>query len=152
MKVLLSWLRDFVDVPGAPEEIAATMSVRGFAVDSVDPVEGTDGADAVLDFEITANRPDCMSIAGIAREVATAYGLQVRRPAVRGAAAASGPAEAAPGDLRLASLRPLDGAGLEVTIEAPDLCPRYVGAMADVNSEKARPTSAMMKSVISKGA
>ena len=36
MKVLLSWLREFVDVPGTPEEIAAMMSVRGFAVESID--------------------------------------------------------------------------------------------------------------------
>ena len=38
--------------------------------------------DAVIDFEVTGNRPDCMSVMGMAREVATAFGLQVRRPAV----------------------------------------------------------------------
>jgi hypothetical protein len=30
MKVLVSWLRDFVDVTASAEEIARTMSVRGF--------------------------------------------------------------------------------------------------------------------------
>jgi len=80
MKILLSWLREFVDVPGTAQDIAATMSVRGFAVEGIDTL----GDDAVIDFEITANRPDCMSVIGIAREVATAYGLQVRRPVVRG--------------------------------------------------------------------
>src|SRR5436190_19774157 len=84
MKILLSWLREFVDVPGTAQEIAATMSVRGFAVEGIETL----GDDAVIDFEITANRPDCMSVIGIAREVATAYGLQVRRPAVRGRDAA----------------------------------------------------------------
>ncbi len=34
--------------------------------------------DAVLDFDVTANRPDCLSIRGIAREVATAYELPLR--------------------------------------------------------------------------
>ena len=57
------------------------MSVRGFAVEGIDSLP--DG-DAVIDFEITANRPDCMSVIGMAREVAAAYGLQVRRPAIRG--------------------------------------------------------------------
>src|SRR4029453_12619620 len=99
MKILLSWLREFVDVPGTAEEIAATMSVRGFAVEGIEILPDGDNegsrqgvlvdtkqrregvpADAVLDFEITANRPDCMSVIGMAREVATAYGLQVRRP------------------------------------------------------------------------
>ena len=36
MKILLSWLREFVDVPGTPEQIAATMSVRGFAVEGIE--------------------------------------------------------------------------------------------------------------------
>ena len=126
MKILVSWLRDFVDVPGSPEEIARTMSVRGFAVESVDAYG--DG-DAVLDFEITANRPDAMSVIGIAREVATAYGLQVRRPAARGREAST---KSEPGDLRLASLKAVDHADIDVVIENADLCPRYVGSVADV--------------------
>ena len=125
MKILLSWLRDFVDVPGSADEIAATMSVRGFAVESIGRL-GDD--DAVIDFEITANRPDCLSVIGMAREVATAYGLQVRRPAVRGGDSAS----ADPGTLRLTSLKPVDRGDIEVAIENADLCPRYVGAVADV--------------------
>jgi phenylalanyl-tRNA synthetase beta chain len=126
VKILISWLRDFVDVPGTPEEIARTMSVRGFAVESV---EAYGDGDAVLDFEITANRPDAMSVIGIAREVATAYGLQVRRPAARGREASH---KSEPGDLRLASLKAVDHADIDVVIENADLCPRYVGAVADV--------------------
>jgi phenylalanyl-tRNA synthetase beta chain len=126
LRILISWLRDFVDVPGTAEEIAGTMSVRGFAVESI---EAFGDGDAVLDFEITANRPDAMSVIGIAREVATAYGLQVRRPAARGR---EGSHKFEPGDLRLASLKAVDRADIDVVIENPDLCPRYVGAVADV--------------------
>src|SRR6266498_2841261 len=59
MRVLVSWLRDFVDVAASPEEIAKTMSVRGFAVEGLEYI-GTDlsAADAVIDFEVTGNRPD----------------------------------------------------------------------------------------------
>jgi phenylalanyl-tRNA synthetase beta chain len=110
MKILVSWLRDFVNVPGTAEEIARTMSVRGFAVESIDTLP--DG-DAVLDFEIMANRPDCMSVVGMAREVATAYGLEIAQPAPVALSAA-------------------DHADIDVTIEDPDLCPRYAGAVADV--------------------
>ena len=103
MKILVSWLRDFVPVTASPEDIARTMSVRGFAVEGIEPM-GAD--DAVLDFEVTANRPDCMSVMGMAREVATAYGLPVRRPAVRGpsqppSADVVAKAEGAPGGPRL---------------------------------------------------
>ena len=124
MKVLVSWLREFVDVPGSPDDIARMMSVRGFAVEGIEPL--ADG-DAVLDFEITANRPDCMSIAGMAREVATAYGLPIQD------AARSGPAGGAtslnaPGEPEGSATH----AGIDIVIENPDLCPRYAGAVADV--------------------
>jgi phenylalanyl-tRNA synthetase beta chain len=116
MKILLSWLREFVDVPGTPEEIATTMSVRGFAVEGIE----TSADDAVIDFEVTANRPDCLSVSGIAREVATAYGLQVRRPAV-GASS-----------LPLSSLKSVDRGDIDIVIDNPELCLRYAGAAADV--------------------
>jgi phenylalanyl-tRNA synthetase beta chain len=135
MKVLISWLREFVDVPGTAEQIAATMSVRGFAVESVESLpeyteavapDGTvartpaSSADAVIDFEVTANRPDCLSVAGMAREIATAYGLQVRRPVVGGSS------------LALTSLKSVEQGDIDIAIENKELCPRYAGAVADV--------------------
>jgi phenylalanyl-tRNA synthetase beta chain len=110
MKVLLSWLREFVDVPGSAEDIARAMSVRGFAVESVEEV-GTE--DAVLDFEVTANRPDCMSTVGMAREIATAFGLPLKARAD-----VAPPAPAATADI-------------DIVLE-DELCPRYVGQVADV--------------------
>jgi len=133
VKILVSWLRDFVDVAASPEDIARTMSVRGFAVESIEPM-GAD--DAVLDFEVTANRPDCMSVMGMAREVAAAYGLPTRRPAVRGpegsAPQAEGSAASSGSDLRLTSLKTVAKSDVDVVIDNPELCPRYAGAVADV--------------------
>ena len=135
MKILLSWLREFVDVPGTAEQIAATMSVRGFAVEGIESLPefteavAADGtvartpaanADAVIDFEVTANRPDCLSVAGMAREIATAYGLQVRRPVAGGSS------------LVLTSLKSVEQGDVDIAIENKELCPRYVGAVADV--------------------
>jgi len=68
--------------------------------------------DTVLDLEVTANRPDCLSVLGIAREVAALTGQDVREPS---ASYSEGPQPAE----SLAS----------VTVEAPDLCPRYCGAV-----------------------
>ena len=110
MKILLSWLREFVDVPGSPEDLARTMSVRGFAVEGIERI----GKDAVVDFEITANRPDCMSMRGMAREVATAYALKLK-----------------PGP-KLAALTPTNKADIAIAIDSRDLCPRYAGAVVDV--------------------
>jgi len=113
VKVPFSWLREFVDVPVSAADMARTMSVRGFAVEGLDTLP--DG-DVVLDFEVTANRPDAMSIRGIAREVATAYDLPL------------GPV---PDAATLGSVE--SGADLTVRIDRPDLCPRYVGATASVS-------------------
>jgi phenylalanyl-tRNA synthetase beta chain len=136
MKILLSWLREFVDPPGSAEDVARAMSTRGFAVEGIEAVGDTD---AVIDFEVTANRPDCMSIVGMAREVATAYGVKLRAPGPRPVASgfpatvASGfPATVASGLSRK----------LQITIENPDLCPRYAGAVADV---EVRPSPTWMQ-------
>ena len=120
MKVLYSWLREFVDVPEPAPDVAARLSVRGFAVEGI---EGT-GGDAVIDFEVTANRPDCLSIVGLAREVATAYGLPLRGPAE------GGPHTAARASL--APLAPVERSEIAVVLEDPALGPRYAGAVADV--------------------
>ena len=135
MKVLVSWLRDFVDVTASPEEIAKTMSVRGFAVEGLEYVDTnlsakarSAKADAVIDFEVTGNRPDCMCVIGMAREVATAYDLPMRRPVVKG----KDSEEETGSSLRLASLKAVEKADIDVVIENPDLCPRYAGAVADV--------------------
>ena len=63
MKVLLSWIREFVDVKESAEEIGKLMSVRGL------PLEGLErhGDDVVMDFEVTANRPDCLSMIAASR-------------------------------------------------------------------------------------
>ena len=75
MKVPLSWIREFVDVTASAEEIGTLMGVRGLALEGLEP----HGDDVVMDFDVTANRPDCMSVIGIAREIATAYDLPLRR-------------------------------------------------------------------------
>ena len=41
--------------------------------------------DTVLDIAITPNRGDCLSILGLAREVAALFGLKLKQPAVKAA-------------------------------------------------------------------
>ena len=117
MRLVLSWLREFVDVAAPADEIAGTIGLRGFEVASVEQLP--DG-DAVIDFEITANRPDCLSVLGLAREVATAFNRPLTLPSPE-------PGARVP----LASLASGDGR-IRVTIEDPELCPRYAALVADV--------------------
>ncbi len=117
MKVLLSWLREFVDVRESADEIARVMSLRGFAAEGIEPVGASD---SVIDFEVTGNRPDCMSIVGMAREIATAFQLPLN-------AGSAGPTS-------IASPPTPEPALHEITIalDNPDLCPYYAGGILDV--------------------
>ena len=120
MKVLLSWLREFVDVHENADEIARVMSLRGFAVEGIERVAGDD---SVIDFEVTGNRPDCMSVVGMAREIATAF----QRP-LTGAAESRADAGGSSADARSAQAEP----GIRITLDNPDLCPYYAGGLVDV--------------------
>lgn len=64
--------------------------------------------DYIFDISITANRPDCQSIIGIAREVAAVLKKEFRMPALD----------------YVTDGKPLD---FNVTVKAPELCPRYIG-------------------------
>ena len=46
----------------------------------MDIVEAMELRDAVIDFEITPNRPDCLSMIGMAREAAATFGTKLRYP------------------------------------------------------------------------
>ncbi|RME40705.1 MAG: phenylalanine--tRNA ligase subunit beta [Deltaproteobacteria bacterium] len=65
--------------------------------------------DTRIEIGLTPNRPDCLSILGVAREVAALYGTNLRRPEI--ALEEAGPSVA---DLT------------SVTIEEPEHCPRYM--------------------------
>jgi phenylalanyl-tRNA synthetase beta chain len=76
--------------------------------------------DTVLDIAITPNRGDCLSILGLAREVAALFGLKLTQPAVKNAllrVRATGGGNGAEGG----------ASALGVEILAPELCPHYAG-------------------------
>lgn len=73
----------------------------------VKPMLGLD--DWIFDISITANRPDCQSILGIAREVAAVLDKELKLP---------------PMDYTETEMKK---EGFTVSVDAPDLCPRYIG-------------------------
>src|SRR5262245_22099199 len=118
MRLVLSWLREFVDVQAPADQVAAMLGLRGFELAGV---ESLAGGDAVIDLEVTANRPDCLNVLGLAREVATAFDLPLRLPSTDASAA-----------IPLAALPTGTSDRVRIAIEDPELCPRYAGAVAAV--------------------
>lgn len=77
MKVTYNWLRDFVELKLPVQELAQKLTMSGLEVVSWEEKEG----DYVLEIEITPNRPDCLSVVGIAREIAALTGCKNTPPA-----------------------------------------------------------------------
>ena len=87
------------------------------------PFFGAAGLDQeVIDFEISANRGDCMSILGIAREIAAALGVTVRVPQIK----VEESAEEEPVT-----------AYASVDVEEKELCPRYIArVLTDIHIQE----------------
>lgn len=66
MKVTYNWLKDYVDLKIKPQELADKLTMAGIEVKSIESRDD----DFVFEIEITSNRPDWLSVIGLAREVA----------------------------------------------------------------------------------
>ena len=78
MKISLNWLNDYIETGLSTEEIAEVLSDLGFLCEGIEHIDD----DTVLDVEITSNRGDCLSLLGIARELAAATGKELKTPEV----------------------------------------------------------------------
>ncbi|HPS53163.1 MAG TPA: phenylalanine--tRNA ligase subunit beta, partial [Phycisphaerae bacterium] len=104
MNTSINWLKQYVDTDLSPEQLAELFTGIGLNCDGVEIQD----SDAVLDLEVTSNRPDCLGHIGIARELAAATGKELRLPKVS--------LPAGKGNINEIT---------SVTVEAPELCPRY---------------------------
>ena len=73
MLISYNWLRELTETETAPRVLAERLTMLGLAVDAVREVED----DFVLEFDLTSNRPDCLSHLGIAREVCALEGMRL---------------------------------------------------------------------------
>jgi phenylalanyl-tRNA synthetase beta chain len=99
----------------AEDEVAIGADHAGIMVLNGGAVPGTPLLDVlpirtdVLDLEITPNRPDCLGVYGVAREVHAATGAELKSPPWARD-------EHPPGDAI---------AGVSVEVRSPELCPRF---------------------------
>ncbi len=68
------------DMPGAIEDGILILNDVGLADATIgqDIREALDLADTSVEFEITSNRPDCLSVIGLARETAVSFGRELK--------------------------------------------------------------------------
>lgn len=104
MKISYNWLKEYVYFYLSPQELADRLTNVGLVVADIKPVED----DFCLDIEITSNRPDCLGIIGIAREVAAAVGRSLHFPETNSITA----------NIDISKF-------IDISVEEPILCPRY---------------------------
>lgn len=103
------------DEIGVPPELYPSVGAAGILVfheeypvgSDVRPILGLD--DTVMDFEVLANRPDCLSVWGIAREAAVACHAEFHKPEIL--------VKECGGDIH---------DYVKVDVEDTQLCPRYI--------------------------
>jgi phenylalanyl-tRNA synthetase beta chain len=110
MKVSLNWLSDYIKTGLDTGKVVEVLGDLGF------PCEGIEnfGEDTILDVEVTSNRGDCLSLLGIARELAAATGKDLKMP------------EVSPDE---SDKDATEFAGVE--IKEPKLCPRYTARIIE---------------------
>jgi phenylalanyl-tRNA synthetase beta chain len=122
MKIVYSWLKDFVDVTAEPHELASRLALSGTNIGSVEM--GAHGA--VIDAEVSSNRPDCLGHLGIAREVGAIYKLLLKHVSPKPAEAAAKASDA-----------------VKVEIQSPDLCGRFTARV--IRGVKIQPSPKWLK-------
>jgi len=106
MKLSSQWIRDFVDLTVDNRRLAEDLTGVGIAVEGI----SGSGADTVFEMEIGTNRPDAMNHYGVAREVAAIYDLPLKPLSAVSAQPSAKSSHNAP---------------FPITVEEPQLCPRF---------------------------
>ncbi|MBN1282206.1 MAG: phenylalanine--tRNA ligase subunit beta [Proteobacteria bacterium] len=73
MRAPLDWIQEFVEARARPERLAHALTMSGLEVESMERA----GRTAVFEIGVTPNRADCLSIIGLAREVAAVTGARL---------------------------------------------------------------------------
>src|SRR5437763_496272 len=104
MIVSWNWLTDYLRLDMPVEVLTERLALAGLNLEGFSDV----GGDIAIDLEVTSNRPDCLGHLGVAREIAVLFDKALRVPDPRPATAGP-PVETRTG----------------VTVEDPELCPRF---------------------------
>ena len=104
MLVPVEWLREYVDFDLSPEALAERLTMAGLEVEEIHDVSGQ----KVFSTYVTPNRPDLLSVTGVARDISALLATEFRYPKA---------------EIR-EECGDIDGMA-KVDIESPVNCPRY---------------------------
>lgn len=106
MKLSLNWLSQYISHELSADELSYRLTMAGLEVEAVEKI----GQDTVFEIEVTPNRPDCLSMLGLAREVSAILDKDLKMPAVTEVE---------------------DSGEVDIAITDPRDCARYIGTRID---------------------
>jgi phenylalanyl-tRNA synthetase beta chain len=114
--ILDSWLKEHLQTKANPKQIGEYLSLCSQSVEKITKTKD----DWLYEIEITTNRPDCLSVYGIARELAVilprfGFPVKIKPLAVN----------------QLMTIPSKNDLPLEVKISNPSLCPRFTAIVFD---------------------
>jgi phenylalanyl-tRNA synthetase beta chain len=84
MNISYKWLRELIPFDLDVAQLADRLTYAGVEVEAVQELGGAStplgDRDWMLELEVTPNRPDCLSMLGIAREIRALCGGEIRQP------------------------------------------------------------------------
>ncbi|MFH1338528.1 MAG: phenylalanine--tRNA ligase subunit beta [Candidatus Omnitrophota bacterium] len=126
MKVTYNWLKDFVDIKIPARKLAERLTMAGLEATSLEER----GDDVIFELEVTSNRPDWLSVIGIAREIAAITNSKCRAYSVKRIADSK--------TCLYAKRYPLNAKTLKIDIEDKKDCPLYTARV--IKGVKVRPS------------
>jgi phenylalanyl-tRNA synthetase beta chain len=129
MRISPEWVREFVELAVDNRRLAEDLTGVGIAVEGI----SGSGADTVFEMEIGTNRPDAMNHYGVAREAAAIYDLPLKalEPKLPSAAKAASSS---------ASHGTTEVVPFPISVEEPQLCPRFSARVIRGTKVKPSPT------------
>lgn len=106
MKISLDWLKNYVEVELSVPQLIEKLNMIGLLVEDWEEKE----EDVIFDIETYANRPDTLGHLGVARELAAALGLALKKQS-----------------WSLTEIEEKTSELVVIQIRNDDLCPRYCG-------------------------
>src|ERR1700723_2887212 len=135
MRLSPQWVREFVELTVDDRRLAEDLTASGIADEGI---IGS-GAETVFEMEIGTNRPDAMNHYGVAREAAAIYDLPLKALEAKlplGNKVSSGPVGSTAALKRCAPHNPT---GFSITVEEPQLCPRFSARVIRATTIKPSP-------------
>ena len=120
----VKWLREYIELPAKARDLADILTMSGTKVEALGEKNGSD----ILHLEITTNRPDCLSLCGLAVEIGAVTGQKIHKRLP--------PAPKKPGKTELP---------LAIEIQDKKACPRYIGRVFDNVSVRPSPLAIQQK-------